>query len=97
MREKDKSNQRRYKTGWSEEAVIAALKEQEGRCALCKVTLVLYGRGPTSLAADHDHATGVTRGLLCATCNTLEGYHLKLPIDSEEWGRRIKAYRAKYR
>lgn len=43
----------------------AILAEQGGGCALC-------GRTPPpgrSLHVDHDHATGVVRGLLCFRCN----------------------------
>lgn len=38
---------------------------QSGRCAIC-------GRHET-LVADHDHSTGMVRGLLCRPCNTREG------------------------
>lgn len=38
---------------------------QEGRCAICAVT--------EDLVTDHDHQTGLIRGLLCRRCNTNEG------------------------
>jgi hypothetical protein len=44
----------------------AALAEwQDGRCAIC-------GKA-RDLVCDHDHATGLVRGWLCNSCNTLEG------------------------
>jgi len=39
---------------------------QKGQCALCGSTPPSGGKG---LAVDHDHATGVVRGLLCMVCN----------------------------
>ena len=46
--------------------IRAALMEiQEGACALCPAT----GR----LVIDHDHKTGLIRGLLCKSCNDREG------------------------
>jgi hypothetical protein len=54
--------------GLSSEAFDALLAAQHGVCAIC-------GRGPNGKAwnVDHDHATGVVRGILCLKCNTLLG------------------------
>ncbi|MFH9579157.1 endonuclease domain-containing protein [Streptomyces globisporus] len=42
---------------------------QDGRCAVCgKVS---------DLVCDHDHGTGLVRGWLCRSCNTLEGTNLE--------------------
>jgi hypothetical protein len=46
------------------------LKEQNGGCAIC-------GTAPTKerrLCVDHDHETGVIRGLLCYSCNIALGH-----------------------
>jgi len=39
------------------------LEGQEGRCAICG------GTRRQRLSVDHDHSTGVVRGLLCRLCN----------------------------
>lgn len=36
---------------------------QENACAICKGTT-------STLCIDHDHSSGVVRGLLCSNCNT---------------------------
>jgi integrase len=41
-------------------------KLQDGKCAIC-------GEHTESLLVDHDHATGLIRGLLCWRCNSREG------------------------
>lgn len=44
----------------------AVVRWQSGRCALCGTT--------TPLVRDHDHYTGMRRGLTCRSCNTHEGF-----------------------
>lgn len=39
---------------------------QDGRCALCGFR--------DRLVEDHDHDTGLVRGMLCQSCNTTEGF-----------------------
>lgn len=88
--------ERERHTGWSKEAFVLARQQQNNRCAVCDVTFHSDPLAATGCVADHDHETGVKRALLCRRCNTLEGHHRKIPLDEEEWGRRIKAYRARY-
>lgn len=57
---------------------------QGGVCAICQ-----RATGATrALSVDHDHKTGLVRGLLCSTCNKLLG-HLR---DDAEAARRIAGY-----
>lgn len=55
---------------------------QAGRCALCAETRM-------RLVEDHDHVSGLVRGLLCHGCNTREGLYGE---DDTSFGR----YRAKH-
>lgn len=43
------------------------LVEQNGLCAICGANEP--GRGHQHFSVDHDHETGVVRGLLCNNCN----------------------------
>lgn len=52
--------------GITEEEYQSLLESQNGVCAICDEKNVAGWR----LAVDHDHATGVVRGLLCNLCNT---------------------------
>lgn len=45
------------------------LKEQDGKCAICKKEEI----GKRRLSVDHDHVTQAVRGLLCSKCNFLLG------------------------
>ena len=64
------SRLRRY--GISKERYQEMMEEQEGSCAICKT------KEPSSihqeLYIDHDHLTGIVRGLLCRNCNLMLGF-----------------------
>ena len=76
----DKSREinRRYKrkraygltaTGYSD-----LLTKQDGVCAICNQPETAKRRGTLmTLAVDHDHYTGIVRGLLCQRCNRAIG------------------------
>lgn len=53
----------------------AMLAEQGGVCRICKEPEQRRRADgtPMVLHVDHDHETGVIRGLLCTRCNTLLG------------------------
>ena len=46
------------------------IKLQGGKCALCETPLKDVGGHP---ALDHDHRSGLVRGVLCSNCNGMEG------------------------
>lgn len=49
------------------------LKSQDNKCAICKTTSPSRAKSGHFMV-DHDHNTGVTRGLLCHTCNQILGF-----------------------
>lgn len=52
-------------------------EEQKGQCDICKQSekTIDYRSGKKiSLAFDHDHSTGKSRGLLCGNCNRMLGF-----------------------
>lgn len=68
---------RQKKYGMSEEQYEAMLDKQSGLCAVC-------GGPPSSnradvLFVDHDHTTGMVRGLLCHNCNVGIGFFRDQP------------------
>jgi len=52
------------------------VKEQEYRCAVCKVDLRRIDS--RNVCLDHDHKTGIIRGVLCRGCNGSEGKIINL-------------------
>jgi len=52
------------KYGITEEIYERIFTKQNGKCAICRCQQ-RYQR----LAVDHDHKTGMVRGLLCVQCN----------------------------
>lgn len=61
-RQRDLYLQRTY--GITSAEYDALLQAQDGRCAICEAK-----PRKKRLAVDHDHATGLVRGLLCTNCN----------------------------
>lgn len=68
---------RRY--GITIEEFDAIFGSQDGRCGLC---LSGHSGGVRRWAVDHDHETGIVRGVLCHPCNTFLGMY-------EQLGRRM--------
>lgn len=59
------------KAGYSE-----VLMAQGGRCAICALRPDEAHKDAQRLAIDHDHETGMVRGLLCVRCNVgLGSFH----------------------
>ena len=50
------------------------LARQGNKCAICQTDKCPTGR---NFAVDHDHATGIIRGLLCSPCNNNLGHFEK--------------------
>jgi len=51
--------------------------KQHGRCAICRKTESFINAKTgkkQKLSVDHDHGTGMVRGLLCVCCNRMLGY-----------------------
>jgi len=59
----------RGRSGWTKVAFEEAWAAQKGCCAICKGEMQKSGKHPNSVNADHDHATGRPRALLCPPCN----------------------------
>jgi hypothetical protein len=55
--------------GLIHEEFTAHWDRQNGACAICGAKLAHGGRMSNSCHVDHDHKTGVVRGLLCLSCN----------------------------
>lgn len=73
-----RSNIRRY--GITPEQYDALLSTQGGLCAICGDAPDANGKGAYArLHIDHDHATGLVRGLLCGRCNQGLGYFRDSP------------------
>jgi len=65
----DRDGHLRRKYGIGVDDYEAMLTEQGGTCAICQEPSLTSA----SLHVDHDHATGVVRGLLCVSCNNALG------------------------
>lgn len=73
--DRERRAQLRYRFGITPEQYDQLLADQRGVCAVC------HRSDPTGrrLAVDHDHQTGVVRGLLCSNCNRAIGQLAESP------------------
>jgi hypothetical protein len=78
----EKRVQQTYGLQAGEYALLYAF--QLGHCAICRRATGASRR----LSVDHDHETGLVRGLLCRPCNTMLGH----ARDREDFFERAKAY-----
>lgn len=56
---------RKHKLSWDD--LLKMIEEQDGICPICEHDIV--SQDFKFLTVDHDHNTGVVRGLLCERCN----------------------------
>lgn len=74
---KSPDDRRRYalaKYKISLETYNSILSQQEYKCKICKSNHPGNRWGKNIFYVDHDHGTGVVRGLLCLRCNAGLGY-----------------------
>ena len=64
-----KSQHFKHNYGLSEEDYLALVEKFEGRCGICGIKPKPDKNGRTQLTVDHDHVTGLVRGMLCHGCN----------------------------
>jgi len=74
---------RKYSHGVDDAQYQELFEKQDGVCAICKQPETAKHKKSGrvhSLTVDHDHRTGVVRGLLCRRCNTALGW-----FNDDEW------------
>lgn len=72
--EKQYASRLQSKYGITIDAVNQMWEDQGGCCAICGAPEPPFAERRQRLHVDHDHQTGVVRGLLCSTCNQGLGY-----------------------
>jgi|WetSurMetagenome_2_1015567.scaffolds.fasta_scaffold78746_3 hypothetical protein len=65
-RDKLRDRQLQARFGITVEEFNLILEGQGGRCAICRKPASVFS---TNLAVDHDHSSGMVRGILCSHCN----------------------------
>lgn len=75
---KNAAQKRRHKLkkfyGISETEYNQMFNEQSGKCKICR------NYSERKLDTDHDHVTGLVRGLLCISCNLAIGHMKDNPL-----------------
>jgi hypothetical protein len=73
--------------GLTREDYEAMLEAQDGHCACCPAT----SSDGRLLDVDHDHLTGLNRGLLCRSCNIILGHVSDDPVHLERLAEYLRA------
>ena len=60
---------------------LKMLEKQQYRCLICGRKLEIFG----TTSADHNHKTGVVRGLLCKNCNANLGWYEKYQLVIQQY------------
>lgn len=71
--------------GLSDPQFQMMLEAQNCACAICKKrfeSMTIHKRKSSAVVVDHDHKTGMIRGLLCSPCNISLGH---IETKSSEW------------
>ena len=78
MREAQRWRTLKYQYGLTRDDWNRMYESQEGKCGICRKDLPdkinTRGEMRNSACVDHDHETGVVRGILCHDCNLGIGY-----------------------
>lgn len=73
--EKKAFNAKKHRYGLTQDEFIAKWEEQDRKCAVCGIEVVLRkDYGGEVACIDHDHITGKVRGILCGHCNRAAGF-----------------------
>lgn len=85
---KDKTvNHRLKQYGLTIETYTQMAVKQSNTCLICGVPKT------KKLVVDHDHETGIVRGLLCASCNMQLGWYEKNIIKIKEYLNEVERYK----
>lgn len=74
----NRASNRKVLYGVTRDQFDALVSRQNGGCAICAATSG-YRKKKTPLVVDHDHMTGIVRGLLCQPCNSAIGFFADNP------------------
>jgi len=67
--ERSAAYHRKRNYGLTPEEYADRLTFQQGRCAICYEPMTGKGKEKDAPTVDHDHETGIVRGILCMRCN----------------------------